>query len=117
MPDIATSLKLKWIDAELKQCCEKYEKAYGQKLQTLNEADKITLNANLVQLEREIARLEEERKQLESADSSPKERHNAVSQHLHKIDYTQARKTFASLLRRVDACGGAALFLVEESLC
>ena len=117
MPDVVTSLKLKWIENELKQCCEKYEKVADQILRTLNDADKIPLKANLAQLEKEIAHLEEERNRLKSADSSPKERQNAVSQHLHKIDYTQARKTFASLLRRVDACGGAALFLVEESLC
>lgn len=67
MSDIA-SLKLKWIETELKQCCEKYEKAYAQKLQTLNEAEKITLNATLEQLEREIARLEEQRRQLVSDD-------------------------------------------------
>ena len=117
MPDIVTSLKLKRIDSEIKQCCEKYEKVSDQILRTLNDADKISLKANLAQLEQEIAHLEEERKQLESADSSPQERHHAISQHLHKIDFTQARKTFDSLLRRVDACGGAALFLVQESLC
>ena len=71
MSDIA-SLKLKWIETELKQCCEKYEKAYAQKLQTLNEAEKITLNATLEQLEREIARLEEQRRQLASDDSPSK---------------------------------------------
>ena len=72
MSDIA-SLKLKWIETELKQCCEKYEKAYAQKLQTLNEAEKIALNATLEQLEREIARLEEQRRQLASNDPPPKQ--------------------------------------------
>ena len=69
MPDTVTSLKLKRINNEIDHYSQQYERVSDQILRTLNEADKIPLKEHLVQIEREIARLEEERRQLESNDS------------------------------------------------
>ncbi len=114
-PDFNTRKK-KALEQRHEFYWKQYEAVSQQICGNLNQKDIVALKEQLRQIEAEIGALESELETLEAADLSPKERQNAVSQHLHKIDYTQARKTFDSLLRRVDVCGGAALFLLQESL-
>ncbi len=82
MPDTVTSLKLKRIHHEIDHYSQQYERISEQILRTLNEADKIPLREHLAQIERDIARLEEERTQLESDDpplKQPEERKPTAS--------------------------------------
>ena len=95
---------------------KQYEAVSQQICGDLNQKNIIALKEQLRQIEAEITAVEDELKILESADSSPQERHNTISQHLHKIDFTQARKVFQSHVSRIGTGCGTALFLLPKSL-
>ena len=116
MPNPVTLLEIERIEKEIAHFEAQYREVCKQKLMDLNAVNQIPLENQVRSLIQKLSELYEKQEQLKSADSSPQERHHAISRHLHKIDFAQARNTFQRLLSRTDACGGAALFLLQESL-
>ena len=104
MPETITSLKLARIEGEITQYSKQYQAISAQILRMLNEADKILLYEQLEQIEQKVATREQEWQRLRCAQPPPQERHNRLSQHLHKIDFTQARKTVSALTPRSCCC-------------
>ncbi len=110
------ALKKKVLEEQYQFYSKQYEAVCKQMLGDVNQANKVAHEEQLTQIGAKIESLEHDLTRLKCANSSPQERHNTVSQHLHKIDFTQARKTFQAHLSRIGTGCDAALFLLPESL-
>ena len=109
-------LKISNLEQRFAILMSKYNATSKQLSLTLNEADKVNLGEILKGYEQEIQTLQEELEKAEKIQGEPNRRHLNVEEELSEFDFTETVEIFEKIIGKFDKNGGAALFLLQNSL-
>jgi inactive STAND/Effector-associated domain 9 len=108
-------------ESYLKILYKKYENAYEQKAKTLNDADKVSIQAQIDSLEEEIAEIEKEIRKLRSSSNKNdslqyRTYHIEWKQSLPKIDFKSSKKIIKNIIDKFDNHEAEeVIFLLQDS--
>lgn len=121
MPDPILAAKIQKRNDRLTFLLKQYEAAWGQLNRTQSEMDKVTIQQQISDLEREMEQVKQELENLEAKErhqTGPKaniaqQRH--WEEHLPEINFNRPLKQVQAILERFEDEAGAALFLLPDS--
>jgi hypothetical protein len=115
----ALEVKKKVLEDDLAVALKKYAATAEQRRTTLDEANRVLLNAQLEKLESDLVRIEQELQEVESKLLQPgdtyRKRALAWQQTLPNLDYQKARQIAKDVLTRFEDKEGAVLFMLQRS--
>lgn len=116
MTETFAELKRKSLQEQQNIVTQRWIDAKNQLNNTLNAADKVPLKNQIKDLEAEIHDIEAELQKEDTGASDPKQRHLAIQANLPKLDCKKAITIFGDILDQFRDEGGAALFLIQNSV-
>ena len=112
-------IKIQAKKEEYKLLLEKYKQVNAQKLRTLDDVDKVTLNETVRQLEAQIeellVELDQLRKPQQSSTQTYRQATHAWQENLHKINYARVTSTLNTVFGQLQQQEGSALFVLRNS--